>query len=81
MQLILTGDEERDMEVLLYVNKGFQITFDSVIIGAKRRHSSHHKAALRQAYSAWAAPIRRWNSHDSNALSSPYRRQFVVSVD
>lgn len=80
MQLILTGDEERDMKVLLVINKALPISFESVIVGAKPRQSSHHRATLRKAYSAWAAPIRRWNSHDSNALSSPYRRQFVVSV-
>lgn len=80
MQLHLTGEIERDMEVLLVINKALPICFGSVIVGAKPRHSSHHKAALRKAYASWSAPIIAWNSHDRHQLTSPYRREFVVGV-
>lgn len=80
MQLILTGETTRDMEVLLVINKALPICFGSVIVGAKPRHSSHHKAALRKAYTEWSAPIRLWNSRDSLGPTSPYRREFVVGV-
>ena len=80
MQLILTGETTRDMEVLLVINKALPISFGGVIVGAKPRHSSHHKARLRKAYDSWSAPIRQWNRHDHHQLTSPYRREFVVGV-
>lgn len=78
MQIILTGNEKKDIQLLLLINRGMEIVIGEVVIPPRHRQSSHHKTRVIKAYKIHSAEVAKWNMH--SRADDPANRRLLAYV-